>query len=165
MADSDKLALIANVAANYLRRNSVGVDQISIVMSSVTRAIEQAARALETGTAMSGEAQPAAAEDKREPAVPIRRSVQQDAITCLECGIRAKTLKRHLQAAHGLTPQQYRERWGLSRDYPMAAPAYAAKRSEMAKALGLGQKMREARAKKGASAKRGARRKGRAAAE
>jgi len=163
MAESDKLSLITNVVANYLRRNSVGVDQIATVMSSVTRAVEQAARDLESGTALS-EPGAAAGEEKREPAVPIRRSVQRDQITCLDCGIKAKTLKRHLQAAHGLTPQQYREKWGLQRDYPMAAPAYAAKRSEMAKALGLGQKMREARAKKAGAPKRGARRKGKAAA-
>jgi predicted transcriptional regulator len=153
MADSDKLSLITNVAANYLRRNSVGTDQIASVMSAVTRAVEQAAKQLADGSALTGASDGAAAAEKREPAVSVRRSVQRDHIVCLEDGLKVKTLKRHLQAAHGMTPAEYREKWGLPRDYPMAAPAYSERRSEMAKQLGLGQKMREGRAKK-AGAKR-----------
>ena len=71
------------------------------------------------------------------PAVPIRRSVTDDHIVCLEDGKRFKTLKRHL-TAHGLTPERYRERYGLPTDYPMTAPGYAAQRSALAKAIGLG---------------------------
>jgi predicted transcriptional regulator len=163
MADSDKLTLIADVAANYLRRNSVGLEQIGIVMSAVTRAVEQAARDLASGTALTDADTPATAE-QRAPAVPVRRSVQRDHLVCLEDGMKVKTLKRHLKSAHGMTPQEYRAKWGLPSDYPMAAPAYSERRSEMAMLLGLGQKMREARAKKGAAPKRGARRKGKAAA-
>jgi len=72
------------------------------------------------------------------PAVPVRRSVRRDAITCLDCGYEGKMLKRHLQSAHGVTAAAYRERWGLKPDYPMVTPAYAARRSELAKAIGLG---------------------------
>ena len=74
------------------------------------------------------------------PAVPIRRSVFPDYIVCLEDGKKLKVLKRHLQASFGLTPQQYRERWGLPAEYPMVAPNYAATRSTLAKKTGLGRK-------------------------
>jgi hypothetical protein len=73
-----------------------------------------------------------------EPAVPIRRSIQPDAITCLDCGRPQKMLKRHLTTAHQLTPDEYRKRWGLKSDYPMSAPNYTARRSELAKSYGLG---------------------------
>src|SRR5919202_160618 len=82
----------------------------------------------------------------QEPAVPIRRSVQPDAITCLEDGKKFKSLKRHLRTAHDMTPQEYRAKWGLKPDYPMVAPNYAASRSELAKKMGLGQKRAEAAA-------------------
>jgi predicted transcriptional regulator len=164
MADSDKLALIADVAANYLRRNSVGLDQIGSVMSAVTRAVDQAARDLESGTAQAAGETPAGGE-RRAPAVPVKRSVQRDHLVCLEDGMKVRTLKRHLKSAHGMTPQDYREKWGLPRDYPMAAPAYSERRSEMAKQLGLGHKMQAGRAAKRAAApKKRGRKKGAAAA-
>jgi predicted transcriptional regulator len=72
------------------------------------------------------------------PEASVRHSVGQDAIACLDCGYRRKLLKRHLMRAHQLTPDRYRERWGLKSDYPMVAPNYAARRSELAKTLGLG---------------------------
>jgi predicted transcriptional regulator len=75
-----------------------------------------------------------------QPAVPIRRSVTPDAIVCLEDGKRFTSIRRHLWVKHGLTPQEYREKWGLKPDYPIVAPAYAQFRSEMAKSMGLGQK-------------------------
>jgi predicted transcriptional regulator len=139
MAEADKLTLIANIAANYLRRNSVAVDQIGTVMSSVTDALEQVSKKIASTTTDEVE-QLAAVEEKQRPAVPIKKSVQPEHIVCLEDGIHAKTLKRHLQSAHGLTPQQYREKWRLPKDYPMVAPAYSERRSKMAKALGLGRK-------------------------
>jgi predicted transcriptional regulator len=74
------------------------------------------------------------------PAVPIRRSVADDYIVCLEDGRKLKTLKRHLMTAYGMTPEQYRRKWGLPPDYPMVAPSYARKRQELAKAIGLGRK-------------------------
>ena len=74
------------------------------------------------------------------PAVPIKRSVTDDAIVCLECGKKLKILKRHLMTDHGLTPEQYRARWGLKPDYPMVAPNYSAQRQALAKQIGLGRK-------------------------
>jgi predicted transcriptional regulator len=84
-----------------------------------------------------------------EPAVPIRRSIGKDQMTCLICGQKQKLLKRHLTTAHELTPDQYRQRFGLKSDYPMVAPSYAKARSEMALKIGLG------RPKKAPPARRG----------
>jgi predicted transcriptional regulator len=77
------------------------------------------------------------------PAVPIKKSVKSNAITCLECGKELSMLKRHLSTDHGLSPADYRARWGLGADYPMTAPDYAARRSELAKKIGLGRKKEE----------------------
>ena len=79
-------------------------------------------------------------EKEREPAVSIRSSVKPDAIACLECGAKFKMLKRHLNTDHNLSPADYRARWGLKPDYPLVAPNYAAKRSELALKIGLGRK-------------------------
>jgi predicted transcriptional regulator len=140
MAESEKLALVSNIAASYLRRNSVSIDQIGTVVSSVTRAIEQAAREID-GSANPG-LQPS--ETGRSPAVPIKKSVHRQYIVCLEDGLRARTLKRHLNSAHRMTPDQYRAKWGLPDDYPLVAPAYSESRSKMAKKLGLGRTARAA---------------------
>ena len=75
-----------------------------------------------------------------EPAVPIRKSVTPDYIVCLEDGKKLKMLKRHLQAAYNMSPDEYRERWGLAADYPMVAPSYSAQRQALAKQIGLGRK-------------------------
>jgi predicted transcriptional regulator len=80
----------------------------------------------------------AAPAERPKPAVPANRSVHTDYIVCLEDGKKLKMLKRHLRTAYGLTPEQYREKWGLPADYPMVAPNYAAQRSEFAKKIGLG---------------------------
>ena len=90
---------------------------------------------------------------KPEPAVPVRRSVSPDRIICLVCGKAQKLLKRHLAVAHELTPAQYRERFGLKRDYPMVAPSYARARSEAALRIGLGRPKKETRPAKRAGAK------------
>jgi predicted transcriptional regulator len=74
------------------------------------------------------------------PAVPVKKSIGTDFLVCLEDGRKVKTLKRYLARRYGLTPDQYRQRWGLAKDYPMVAPAYAAQRSEMAKQIGFGRK-------------------------
>jgi predicted transcriptional regulator len=150
VAENDKLSLIANVAANYLRRNSIGVEQIAAVISSVTQAIEGAAKQLESGIAPDAPSMPSgpvAAAEKPTPAVSIKKSVHRDYIVCLEDGFHAKTLKRHLRVAHGMSPAQYREKWGLRKDYPIVAPTYSESRAAMAKKLGLGVKMQAARAK------------------
>ncbi|MXO59355.1 transcriptional regulator [Altererythrobacter salegens] len=80
------------------------------------------------------------AEVQPEPAVSVRASVKKDHIVCLEDGKKMKMLKRHLMTDHGLTPDEYRARWGLAADYPMVAPDYADKRRELAKKIGLGRK-------------------------
>jgi predicted transcriptional regulator len=146
MSDANKLELVANVAASYLRRNSVSVEQIGSVVANITRAIEHAAKEL-NGDEVAAEAPTSPA--SQAPAVSVKKSVQRDFIVCLEDGFKAKTLKRHLRDAHGLTPQEYRVKWNLPRDYPIVAPSYSERRSQMAKQLGLGKKMAEARAVKG----------------
>ena len=83
-----------------------------------------------------------------EPAVPVKKSVTADAIVCLEDGKKFKSLKRHLRTDHNLSPEEYRARWGLARDYPMVAPNYAKARSDLAKQMGLGQGGRQAPRKK-----------------
>jgi predicted transcriptional regulator len=122
------------IAASYLRRNSVSVDQIGALISSVGDGLERASRI--GGTAASSISVGGA----RQPAVPIKQSVQREYIVCLEDAKHTRTLKRHLRTAHGMTPKQYREKWRLPHDYPMTAPAYSERRSKLAKAAGLGQK-------------------------
>jgi predicted transcriptional regulator len=149
MSDTDsKLALISNIAANYLRKNSVAADQIGGVIASITKAISDASHQLQSGAAEENSTEPAPAAPARKPvpATLVRKSITHEFLVCLDCGARSKTLKRHLSTAHGLTPQAYRERWALPKDYPMSAPAYSEKRADMARAIGLGQKGRGAKA-------------------
>ena len=134
MTETKRLSLIANITASYLRRNSVAIDQVGGVVASVAGALEQVsqqmpATGVDTATAAN-----------RRPAVPVKKSIQSEYLVCLEDGKRSRTLKRHLQSAHGMTPQQYREKWQLPKDYPMVAPAYSEQRSRMAKAIGFGRK-------------------------
>ena len=125
--DLKTIELTAEITAAYVSNNKVGADSLASLISNVFSAL--------TATAGPAPAAPAAA---LVPAVPIRRSVQPDYILCLEDGKQFKSLKRHLQTKYGLTPTAYREKWGLPSDYPMVAPSYAAARSAMAKAIGLG---------------------------
>jgi predicted transcriptional regulator len=141
MPETNKLALIAEIAASYLRRNSVGIDQIGTVVTSVTNALEEAAKAINGGDAPETRLPPTnGSAEGQQPAVPIKKSIQPEYIVCLEDGLHARTLKRHLRTAHGMTPEQYREKWGLPDDYSLIAPAYSESRSKMAKKLGLGRK-------------------------
>jgi predicted transcriptional regulator len=99
--------------------------------------------------ALSGVSGPAVvAEAALEPAVPIRNSVKRDFIVCLDDGKKLKMLKRHLMTHYGMTPEDYRAKWGLPADYPMVAPAYAEQRRELAKAIGLGRAPGSGRKKK-----------------
>ena len=125
---------VAEIVAAYLRNNSVAPSDIPSIIAQVYQSL-----------ADLGQPQPV----ELEPAVPIRRSVNPEYVVCLECGARAKMLRRHLTSAHNLTPVEYRERWKLPTDYPLVAPRYAAARSELAKALGLGK-----RPEKGGTSKR-----------
>jgi predicted transcriptional regulator len=119
---------VAEIVAAYLRNNSVSPNDVPAVIAQVYQSL-----------AGLGQPQPVEPEAP-SPAVPIRRSVNPEYITCLDCGAKAKMLRRHLLAAHNLTPADYRERWKLPTDYPLVAPVYAARRSEMAKANGLGRR-------------------------
>jgi predicted transcriptional regulator len=147
-ARDDQLALVAQIAASYLRRNAVGVDQIATVVRNATEALATAMQQLrgqpESNTGADIANQNAAVEvqasEPPTPSVPIDESVQRDYIVCLEDGQHVRTIKRHLQSAHGMTPQQYRAKWDLPRDYPMSAPGYSESRSMFAKARGLGRK-------------------------
>jgi predicted transcriptional regulator len=122
---------VAKIVSAYTKRNQLPADQLPTLIATVHSAL--------VGIEGGGLPEPA---KELVPAVPIRRSVQPEAITCLDCGRRHKTLKRHLMTAHQLTPEAYRERWGLKSDYPMVAPNYRARRSELAKSIGLGQQGR-----------------------
>jgi predicted transcriptional regulator len=118
---------MADVAA-YVRNNQLAADQIAGLISSVCQALAN----LETRT-VSEEVQPT-------PAVPIRQSVRPDYVVCLDCGWRGLVLRKHLSAAHGLTVQEYRARWDLPADHAVIAPEYSARRSAMAKRVGLGRR-------------------------
>ena len=119
---------VARIVSSYLRHHKVGADQLAGLIAEVHR-----------GFATLGRSTPAAQEPPK-PAVPIRRSVERDHVVCLECGFRARTLRRHLRIAHGLEPTAYRVRWKLSADHPLTAPGYSARRSTMAREIGLGRR-------------------------
>ena len=122
---SDSLIMLtSDIVASYVTHNSLGVDEVNSLIQGVY-------------TSLSGLGEPAE-EPRSDPAVSIRSSVKKDYLVCLEDGKKMKMLKRHLMTEHGLTPDEYRARWGLSADYPLVAPDYAAKRSELAKKSGLG---------------------------
>lgn len=131
MEDDQKLAhLTAAIVAAYVENNSVPAADLPSLINKVYDAL--AATAQPTA--------PPAAEEKPRPAVPVRRSVTDDYVVCLEDGLQFKSLRRHLMTSHGMTPEQYRERWSLRSDYPMVAPGYAKKRAALAKKMGLGRK-------------------------
>ncbi len=115
-----------DIVAAFVAKNSLRADELPSLIQKVF-------------TSLSSLGQPITVEEERpEPAVSIRSSVKNDHIVCLEDGKKMKMLKRHLMTDHGLTPDAYRGRWGLSSDYPMVAPDYAEKRRELAKLIGLG---------------------------
>ena len=121
------LGLTAQIVSAHVRHNAVPPDALPGLIQEVYKTLTN------VGT------QPAQAE-KPTPAVPVKQSIRQDRIVCLEDGKSFSMLKRHLMTDHKLTPQQYRDKWGLPRDYPMVAPNYAQTRSTLAKKIGLGRK-------------------------
>jgi predicted transcriptional regulator len=121
------LGLTAQIVSAHVRHNAVAPDALPGLIQEVYRAL------LNVGQ------QPVQTE-RPPPAVPVKQSIRQDRIICLEDGKSFSMLKRHLMTDHKLTPQQYREKWGLARDYPMVAPDYAKTRSALAKKIGLGRK-------------------------
>ena len=120
--------LTAEVVAAYVSNNVVQTSDLPGLIANVHSALGSTAK------------QAVAPVEKQKPAVSVRKSVQHEYIICLEDGMKFKSLKRHLMTYHGLTPEEYREKWNLSADYPMVAPAYAEARSKLAKEMGLGQK-------------------------
>jgi MucR family transcriptional regulator, transcriptional regulator of exopolysaccharide biosynthesis len=125
-------ALTSRVVVAYVANASVPVSELATIIRLVHPALRGAGQAPVT--------EPKAT---KAPAVPIRRSVTPDHLVCLEDGVHVITLKRHLRTAHGLTPEEYRVRWGLTWDYPMAAPNYSEKRSAYARTIGLGRSRSE----------------------
>lgn len=125
------LRLGAGIVAAYVSRNAVAVDAVP----DIIRSVHQTLQSLNSTPA-------AAPEERPKPAVPVGRSVQHDYIVCLEDGKRLKMLKRYLRSRYDMSPDDYRRRWGLPPDYPMVAPAYAARRSDFAKQIGLGRGVR-----------------------
>ncbi len=121
------LELTAQIVAAHLRNNPVAPAALPELIRSVH-------------ATLAGTQKPAEVVEKPQPAVPPRKSVFPDFIICLEDGKKLKMLKRHLMTHYQLTPEQYREKWGLPHDYPMVAPTYAARRSTLAREIGLGRK-------------------------
>ena len=127
------LTLTADIVAAHVSNNSVAVNDLPNLIQNVHAAL----------SGISGTS--AAAEPKPEPKVSIRSSIKPDYIVCLEDGKKLKMLKRHLMTHYNLTPDQYRQKWGLAADYPMVAPNYAEQRRTLAKSIGLGTKRRRTR--------------------
>ena len=120
------LPMVAEIVAAHLSNNTVTMTEIPRLINEVYAALSNLGQAQSKPT------------ERQEPAIPLKKSVTADYIVCLEDGKKLKMLKRHLRTAYGLTPEQYREKWGLPADYPMVAPNYAKKRSTLARQIGLG---------------------------
>jgi predicted transcriptional regulator len=129
------ITLTADIVAAHVSNNSVAVNDLPNLIQNVHQALR------------SISATSAAPEAKLEPKVSIRSSVKPDYIVCLEDGKKLKMLKRHLMTHYSMTPEQYRQKWGLSADYPMVAPNYAEQRRALAKSIGLGTKRRKTKGK------------------
>lgn len=124
---SDLIEVTAGVVAAYVGGNTIAAADVPALIRSVHKALASVGGAAE------------AVDTDREPAVSVRRSITPDYLICLEDGRKFKSLKRHLRTKYDLSPEQYRARWDLPKDYPMVAPNYAQARSELAKQMGLGQ--------------------------
>jgi predicted transcriptional regulator len=132
--NSDLLALTTEIVAAHVSNNTVAVGDLPQLINQVYNSL-----------ANIGDV-PTAPAERPQPAVPIKKSVHPDYVICLEDGKKLKMLKRHLKTAYNMSPEAYRERWGLSVDYPMVAPNYARQRSRLAKEIGLGTRARRPRA-------------------
>ena len=126
--NNDILSLTADIAAAYVSNNTVAASEVPTVIQTIYRAL---------GTLGKSDLQPAP--EARKPAVPVKKSITPEHLVCLEDGRKFKSLKRHLRTKYNMSPEDYRAKWGLPKDYPMVAPNYAKARSELAKQMGLGQ--------------------------
>ncbi len=130
-ANGNYIELTAEIVSAYVSNNTVPAGEIPSLISQVHAALSR----------VSGKSGDAPAEPLK-PAVSVKKSITPEHIVCLEDGKKFKSLKRHLRTQYNMTPEQYREKWGLNADYPMVAPNYAAARSQLAKQMGLGQQRR-----------------------
>ena len=131
------IEMTAEIVASYVENNTIAIGDLPALIQSVHRALASVSAGVE-----AVEAAP------KEPAVPVRRSITPDHLVCLEDGRKFKSLKRHLRTKYNMSPEDYRAKWGLAKDYPMVAPNYAKARSELAKQMGLGQGGRQATKKR-----------------
>ena len=129
--DADLIDLTADIVSSYVGNNTVATADLPDLIQQVHDALRHTVAA-----SQEPEVEPL------KPALPIKKSMTPDFIICLEDGKKFKSLKRHLRTHYNLTPEEYREKWGLDPDYPMVAPNYAAARSDLAKKMGLGQQRR-----------------------
>ena len=129
------IELAADIVSAYVSNNSVAASELPGLITEVHVAL------VRVGSGASAVAAP----DNLRPAVPVKKSVGTDYIICLEDGKKFKSLKRHLRTQYNMSPEDYREKWGLPPDYPMVAPNYAQARSQLAKEMGLGSQRRLAR--------------------
>ena len=129
-ASMHRVEMTAEIVSAYVEHNSVPAGELPTLIKSVHDSLGL----------LSGDKKAEASPEPLQPKVPIKKSVSAEYIVCLEDGRRFKSLKRHLHAEHGLSPDEYRAKWGLVKDYPMVAPAYADARSNLAKTIGLGRK-------------------------
>lgn len=127
----DAMRMTTDIVASFVSNNKIAADELGDLIRTVHKTL----------AGLSGAEQNAPVE-RPKPAVPINKSVQHDHIVCLEDGKKLKMLKRYLRSTYNMSPDDYRRRWGLPADYPMVAPAYAARRSEFAKSIGLGKGVR-----------------------
>jgi predicted transcriptional regulator len=131
-SDQDRLRWSADIVAAYVSQNALPASGIPELIRSVYDALSNLGQA----------PAPARPAEKQKPAVPVSKSVHDDYIVCLEDGKRLKMLKRYLRSRYDMSPEEYRRKWSLPPDYPMVAPAYAARRSDFAKQIGLGRGVR-----------------------
>jgi predicted transcriptional regulator len=129
--NGDALRMTTEIVASFAGNNKISPEELVELIRNVHRAV-----------AAIAEGGPLRETERPKPATPINKSVQNDYIVCLEDGKRLKMLKRYLRSNFNMSPDEYRKRWGLPPDYPMVAPAYAARRSEFAKRIGLGRGVR-----------------------
>jgi predicted transcriptional regulator len=122
------IEMTADIVSAYVGNNSVSANDLPTLIQSVHRALS---------TVTGSPAEPAPT--PKEPAVPVKKSITPDYLVCLEDGRKFKSLKRHLRTKYNMSPEEYRAKWSLAKDYPMVAPNYAKARSDLAKQMGLGQ--------------------------
>ena len=131
MENEQLVELTADIVSAHVSNNNVAVGDVATLVERVYQALSS----LGTPTVEP--------QQEKTPVVSVRASIKPEYLVCMECGRKQKTLKRHLENAHGMSPDQYRADYGLPRDYPMVAPEYSKKRSQMAHAIGLGRKSQD----------------------